>query len=409
MTSEEQALRSALTDVVTGQPAAPHDRIDGVRRRHAHRRQRQLAAVATAAVVAVAGATLGLMSARSGGDDNTQFAKRDLPSWALQWPEHRDESIPDAYLGAAYSSWQIDNPDVAAGPGAQVVWYLAERIPGNRLALAFEVGGADIVPTFVVGTTDAKSLSTYPTVRLSKDTSLWLQSYHVYGSDVSPTSVVGMYSTSYADISGRNTVVLLTDPRARIAKVSYVGTSGRVSKSVHMTAGYAAIEVGPLRSRVHLNEVRASGGQRLAGDIDVGVPGTADNADFEPGSYTPRLMPIPSLHGVPQVPGGPGEMSGQEPFFSSSVGSDWPVNSTRIYARCFGRSQSLAVHIDGETPSQTVTIPCDDREHVVDGPGFLPTGTTVDTSGMDGAKGVAHTIDVAVDQETPWRLAVVAG
>ncbi|HMC69973.1 MAG TPA: hypothetical protein VKJ07_12530, partial [Mycobacteriales bacterium] len=60
MTSEEQALRNALSDIaVTGQPVAPHDRIDGVRRRHAQRQQRRIVALGAAVVVAVVGVALG--------------------------------------------------------------------------------------------------------------------------------------------------------------------------------------------------------------------------------------------------------------------------------------------------------------------------------------------------------------
>src|SRR5436305_6181450 len=104
-TSEELALRHALGEAVAGQPAAPYDRIDGVRRRHVQRRQRRLAALGTAAVVAVAGAAIGLLGARSGGDASGQFAKRDLPAWALQWPDRRDPSIPQRVLDRAVEAW----------------------------------------------------------------------------------------------------------------------------------------------------------------------------------------------------------------------------------------------------------------------------------------------------------------
>src|SRR4051794_29033387 len=97
-TREEQALRSALGDVVVGQPAAPHDRLDEVRWRHAQRRQRQLVALGTAVVVAVAGTALGVLGIRTGGNDSAQFAKRNLPAWALQWPDRRDPSIPQRVL-----------------------------------------------------------------------------------------------------------------------------------------------------------------------------------------------------------------------------------------------------------------------------------------------------------------------
>ena len=145
----DQALRSALTDVVAGQPAAPHDRIDSVRRRHVRRRQSQLAALGTAAVVAVAGATLGVLSVRSGGDDGTQFAKRNVPSWALQWPDARDPSIPQKVLDGAVDAWShaaggivIDYADSAAPiPDAQqVIWYRAAKVANaSKIAVMFEV------------------------------------------------------------------------------------------------------------------------------------------------------------------------------------------------------------------------------------------------------------------------------
>lgn len=410
MTTEEQALRSALTDVVAGQPAAPHDRIDAVRRRHAHRRQRQLAALGTAVIVAITGAVFSVFGLRSGHGDEGQFAKRDLPAWAVQWADHRDPTIPDGYLGAAYASWQIDNPDVEVGPGAQVVWYVAERIPGDRLALAFEVGGADTVPMFVFGTTSATSLSTYLSIHFDKNTSLWLQSNNCYGANVTAASVLGLYSTATNDDTGRNTVVLLTDPHARSAQLSYIDPSGHVSRTVPMTAGFGAVEVGPLRSRVHVGEVRTANGKKLNGDLDVGVPGTGDDQSADP-SLTPRLMPIPSFTDAPVNGSVSGEMSGQGSFFDASPEPGSRYRSTQIYARCFGRAASIEIHIDGDNPAQTVTVPCDDREHVIDGPGFLSTGTTVEEDPMwvGGQRpAILHTLDILTDDETAWRAVVVA-
>jgi hypothetical protein len=410
MTSEEQALRNALSDIaVTGQPVAPHDRIDGVRRRHAQRQQRRIVALGAAVVVAVVGVALGAVGLRAGRPAADEFVHRDLPKWAVQWPEHRDRSIPDAYLATAYTSWRLDHPEIAVGSGAQVVWYVAEPIPGGRLALAFEVGGVDTVPQFVVGVTDAKSLTTYRTVHFDKNTSLWDRSWATAGAYLTSSSVLGLYSTANADLSGRNTVVLLTGPRARSADLTYVADSGRVSRTVRMTAGFMAVELGPLRTRVHVDAVRAADGRRLAGDLDVGIPETDGDPAAESDSFRPDLMPIPPLADAPANAPGPGEMAGQESFFDASLNPGWPLHSTRIYARCFGRSRSLAVHIDSDAPAQAVTVPCDDREHVVDGPGFLPTGTTMDTSNLyPGQHGVVHTADVFSDGETAWRAVVVA-
>ncbi|MDQ1746057.1 MAG: hypothetical protein QOD07_320 [Frankiaceae bacterium] len=410
MTSEEQALRNALSDVaVTGQPIAPPDRVDGVRRKYARRQQHRMVALGAAVVVAVVGVALGAVGLRVGHGTADRFAHRDLPKWALSWPEHRDRSIPDAYLATAYRSWRLDNPDAAVGPGAQVIWYLAERIPDGQLALAFEVGGADTVPTFVVGTTDAKSLGTYTTAHLSKDSSLWGSSWDAPGVYLTPASVIGMYAHAEGDLSGRNAVVLLTGPRARSAAVSYVDPTGHVTRTLLMTEGFAAVQLGPLRTRVHVDAIRAGDGHRLAGDLDVGVPGTDDDPARGSGSFTPDLMPIPPFPDAPTEPVGPGEMWGQENFSQAALVPGWPLHATLIYARCFGRSRSIAIHVDSDVRAQTVVIPCDDREHVVNGPGFLKTGTTEDTSNLyPGQKGIAQSVDVYSDGETSWRAVVVA-
>jgi len=157
---------------------------------------------------------------------------------------------------------------------------------------------------------------------------------------------------------------------------------------------------------VHVVAVRSANGQRLDGN--VGVPGVAGDLTLDLSG--PQLMPIPSFSDAPADPVGPGEMSDQAMFVNTSLDPGWPLNSTRIYARCFGQSASIAIHIDTNSPAQIVRIPCDDREHVVDGPGFLPAGTSMDTTDLyHGQKGIAHTVEISPnDDETAWRAVVVA-
>jgi hypothetical protein len=77
-----------------------------------------------------------------------------------------------------------------------------------------------------------------------------------------------------------------------------------------------------------------------------------------------------------------------------------------IYARCYGGS-SITVGIDDDSRGQRVVIPCDDVEHVVTGPGFLPTGTRIEVDGQTGHQ-LSHAVLVDAGQLTAYRYGVVA-
>jgi len=406
MTTDEQALRSALSDAVTGQPAAPHDRIDAVRRRHAHRRQRQLAAVGTAAVVAVAGATLGVLSVRSGGDGSAQFAKRNVPSWALSWPDVRDPSIKQKVLDGAVRAWSrgIGRAGGATAQPQQVIWYRAATVLNHQVVVMFEVRYAS-GEELVIGHAESDLVSTgydYEGPDYTGPKSAWNLSV-VDAPAPGKQLVFGLNLTGprvyEPDKFADNEIVVFADPRARSFDWHVTDADGQVRQATSpLDAGFAAVDTGQVRDRVRIDAVRDRDGNLLAHDFAVGVPGAPD-------SYHPLLTYVPQFTDVGSSGQNMGGSVGQGDSFveEHTHSSSWPMHRTTVFARCYG-GPSIVVSIDSDKPGHRVVIPCDDREHVVSGPPVMAESElVVDPHNKDG-----HAFSVDAAPETAWRVAVVA-
>jgi hypothetical protein len=140
---DELDIRAALADLTEGQPPVPPGRLPAVRRRAAswHRRRLASAAAAAAAVVALAVALAALPGA-------TQPLARQVPAWALPWPDHRSGSVPQSDLDYAVLSWHLTvagivNTGLRTSPAQlvayekpyQVTWYLAQTIDRGRFVV----------------------------------------------------------------------------------------------------------------------------------------------------------------------------------------------------------------------------------------------------------------------------------
>jgi hypothetical protein len=408
MTSDERALRSALTDAAVGQPPAPYDRIDGVRRRHARGRQRRMVALGAAAVVAVAGTASGVIGVRAGTGNATPVAHRNVPSWALQWPEHRDPSIPQNVLDGAVSAWAHSHQtDTATNDPTDpdfTVWYLAEKVAGDDIAVAFEYSGGG-APYFVMGYATASEVMKG---QVPYDTPNGFSPWVLRGVstlDMGPRSIVGLnlpVSGSDTGEGAANDIVVLTDPRATSFDWQVLGPDGELRHVTSpMAAGYAEMDTGLIRSRVRITAVKDRHGTVLGGGTYVTVPTTES---VSPAPDTPVLMKVRPFTGVPESADSFGEFSGQGGIHNE-VQSDtpWPRHGTRIYAACYGGPR-MVVSIDSNRPSQQVAIPCDNREHIVTGPPVLahseiaseaPRGTHV------------HAVEIDASDYTAWRLVVL--
>lgn len=406
MTTEEQALRAALSDVAAGQPAAPHDRIDGVRRRHAQRRQRQMAGLAAAAVIAVVGAALAVVGVRGGAQGATvPAANRHLPSWALSWPDVRDPSIPQGVLDSAVEAWGH-----AAGletgmtvTPQKTIWYRATKVAdGAEIVVMFEVTSALYPNQLVVGYADTgEVIDGQP--GYTNDGSPWTLST-VNSPKPSRHLVFGLNVHGAGGAASDNVAVVMADPHARSVAWHVAGADGRVHRATaSMDGGFATIDAGQIRSRVRIDAVRDGHGNVLAGGVDVGVPGAAS-------SYVVQLAPVPEFTDVPNTPSSLGESAAQGNLTYSTQDDTLPLHGTTIYARCYG-GKSIVVGIDADSPGHRVVIPCDDREHVVAGPPLLKhsqLAPEIDGSNGNVVSTQIHAYDVSASDDIAWRVAVVA-
>ncbi|HET7311409.1 MAG TPA: hypothetical protein VFJ17_08800 [Mycobacteriales bacterium] len=408
-TQDEPALRAALTDLTVGQPDLPVDRVAGVRRKHAHRRQLQAAAGACAvAVIAVGAVALG---GTFNGQRSAQSLNRPVPSWALRWDDHRDGSVPQAMLTAAVKHWVSDQRAKTPLPSSQpvsmppVVWYLGERIPGtDQVVAVFEATGLHA---------GALPLTKGPRLVVA----------HGSWNDVMREGAKGGYAWSYVDVAAPppgytgvvggyapvgdgnggfdNIIWLLTSPKARGASWT-VQTAGdrTVSGDLPLDKGYGSVQVGPVASRVRITAL-ATGpeGQSVPFDGFVGVPGA-------PGRQAPTLVYPDALVGVPATGTVFGESAsqGSSTFFDESTHAR-PGRATTIYARCYsaGGSPFIRVVVDRDSAQHGVRIPCDDRQHVVPG---NPTGPAIALGdGPQPSRG--HEYVIQAGALTAWRVAIV--
>jgi hypothetical protein len=417
MTTEEQLLRSALTDAATGQPPAPYDRVDRVRRRHARRQQGRLVALGTAAVLAITGAALGFAGLRIDGGNTNPAAHRSVPSWALQWPDQRDRYIPQHVLDGAVQAWAhthyTDTSTNDPTDPSFTTWYLGQHVANDEIAVAFEYSGGG-VPYFVMGHANADQVMNGQEPYSADGTTSW-GLYGVPVTDLGPRPVFGLnLAISKSEGAPDEDIVVLTDPRARRLDFQAIGADGRLSQwTAPMTRGFTEVAMEPIRSRVRINAVRDAHGKVLAGGMYVTVP-TTDSVS--PAPDTPVLMRVPQLVGVQTTPTGFGEYSGQggtQNLMQSD--SPWPMHATTIYARCYG-GRSMVISIDSNRRGHRVVIPCDDNEHVVDGPPVMAHSELAATEVDDAHGNVlsttaspnAHGMEIAASDYTAWRVEIYA-
>ena len=174
--TDEQMLRSALADLTNDQPPMPPARFQSVRRRAIRHRKHQLAGAAVSAL-AVVGLAVGLT--RLPGVVHPQA--RQVPGWALPWPDYRNGSVPQSVLNNAVLAWG-DPAKYLQGSAApsspreiarllasyHVVWYVGQTVAhGQDVVVMFEAnspgalapdGTAATGPQLVVGTASASEV-----------------------------------------------------------------------------------------------------------------------------------------------------------------------------------------------------------------------------------------------------------
>ena len=380
---EDVAVREVLHALTADQPEQPVDRLAGIRRRHVRRRSGQLAGAAFTAVAAVVG---GLLAGGVVGNRSVEPLSRDVPSWALPWPDHRDGSVSQRVLDGAVLSWRQTASETTAplSPPRRVIWYAGQTVSsGEYIAVVFEVDG-DTGRRLVAGTASTDSVTGASASRVSSEFTPWV----LYDVPAPPPGFAGFVGLNFpgrvAADGVEDAALLLTAPRDGVRL--YVVDRGTYPP---LRDGLAVFDAGPTYEKVHVLLIRRDGS--IAARGDVGVPGA-------PTSEVPQLMKPAPL----QVP------SGGRSFETSGQGSvatfDAAVHGTgktTIYARCFGPSP-IAVSIDVDHIEDGLRIPCDDRQHVIEGPRIAPA---TQVTGPGTRKG--HWVSVHAPRMDSWRVRVV--
>ena len=154
LTTDEQAMRNALQDLAGGQPDAPVDRLDGVRRRHRRRRTVQSVGAAVGVAALLAGGLSVASALRPSHDRPTIAASPALP-WQLSWPERNDGTVDKQRVLFWLGQQGFDNLRnvrwlyAATAPGTIDKWavleatYASEPVPANALLAAVSHDGGD--------------------------------------------------------------------------------------------------------------------------------------------------------------------------------------------------------------------------------------------------------------------------
>src|SRR5947209_4916150 len=140
LTTDEQAMRTALQELTDGQPNAPVDRVPGVRRRHLRRRRMQVSTAAAVALFAVTGAAVAMTTGSP--SYSAQPTHRSTPAWALPWRDNLDPAL-SPLRSAALAVWKSNTYGSDASSfynPRQLVWYLTRTIAdGHDAMVVFEV------------------------------------------------------------------------------------------------------------------------------------------------------------------------------------------------------------------------------------------------------------------------------
>lgn len=287
--TDDQAIREALADLTDGQPPVPPGRFAAVRKRAIRRRRRRITVVAS--VLAVAGLVTGLIRLPA----IMRPGPLARPSWALQWPDLRNGSVPQSVLDDAVAGWlymynagyETGSPDWSAAAVTNIVrlvhpvWYVGQTIDhGQEIAVMFEVSG----PTghrLVVGYTSASEVMPGHAAS-SASTIPWAMSSRPAPRPQGQGSVpeVSEYipGESASGLSVDDWIMVMTSPA--VERISWYGPT--VASGAHSNSGRLVLaNLGQLNGDVMLR-VPGNPGQ----DIPVGIPGAPDVPVLAPPALT---------------------------------------------------------------------------------------------------------------------------
>jgi hypothetical protein len=414
---DEVAVRELFDELTAGQPDAPVNRLDRIGRRVRRHRIAQaavtLAAVAVATVVAIGIGT----SITSVAPDN---GRRDVPAWALSWPDHRNGSVPQSVLDGAVSAWrhfaELKGNSPTATSIRKVIWYVGQKVArGEVVAVIFE---ADTTagPRLVAGwATASQVMDGQPGWK--PGSSPWVL-YDVAAPKHPKGLFVGLNVHGTSARPGRNPdnwIVVLaapgvqdigwTAPGTSSTTTNSQGTSTTSSMAIGMApavAGLAIWDSGQISGPVQVTQLEAHRRNILRVPGNVGVPGSA--ASEVPQLAAPR--PIRSRPGFTRVI----EITGQSDTATNLNGIRGQL---AIRARCNGGSPlrilfgfGSASDLLGLSPSaersrmrSLGTVACDDDVHDLVTSVRLASGHNRGVVIINGGRATVYRVDLGTAQK----------
>ncbi len=285
VTDDDLALRAALADLTAGQPPFPAGRLAAVKHRAVMHRRRQLAGGALAVAVAV---VLAVSLTQLPGTHQTPQS-RSVPRWALDWPDHRNGSVPQqvldrAVIAALYGS-ALQPPDggrgtvPAVGASASsvsrqanvypVIWYVGQTVDdGHVVEVMFETDGPNGRQLVVGQATASEVMRDQPA--WSDASSPWSFTQVPAPDPAKAPPAIGDYiagSSQHPD----NWMVLLTAPDVR--RVSWYETTpdGPRLLSMPTSAGLAIADTGQVTGDIELTGLTTSHGTIPLDHVPVAV------------------------------------------------------------------------------------------------------------------------------------------
>ncbi len=414
---DEVALRELLDELTAGQPDAPVNRFDRIRRRVRRHRIAQvaatLAAVAVATVVAI-----GIGTSMTGvAPDN---GRRAVPAWALSWPDHRNGSVPQSVLDGAVGAWRHFAALKGTAPGAasngKVIWYVGQKVAhGEVVAVIFEAD-TKAGPRLVAGwATASEVMNGQP--GWTPGSSPWVL-YDVAAPKHAKGLFVGLNVHGTSARPGRNPdnwIVVLaapevqevgwTAPVASSTTTNSQGVSATSSEAIGIAsaaAGLAIWDSGQISGPVQVTQLEVHRRNILEVPGNVGVPGST--ASQMPQLVAPR--PIRSRPGFTRVI----EITGQS---DTSTNLNGIRGRLEFRARCNGGSPlrilfgfGSASDLLGLSPSAARsrmrslgTIACDDLTHDLVTSVRLVSGHNRGVVIINGGRGTVYRVDLGSAQK----------
>lgn len=364
-----------------------------------------LVASTAGAAVIVTGVVLGLVNFLSAPHPHP--VARQVPGWALDWPDHRDSSVPRGVLDRAILAWQdapISQPpysgtgtvpplgstarQVARMAAAQhVIWYVGQTIDhGQVVAVMFEVPTPDGSQLVTGWATASDVMSGQPAWSAAQ--SPWVFTTVKAPRPGKPALSIGEYVHGTTSRQGfpDNWMVVLTAPGVGRLGWQETTASGNHQVSSATKNGLVIADTGQVTAAVRLTGIWTAAGNVLTGDVPVGVPGAGPGV---PQLAQAQALTPPASFSLADSFTGQGDMTSEDSGFSAAG------HQVVVLGLCYG-PQPLRIQVNGHVSG---TIACDSQQHQLD-------VRAAALHGPDRAGDYQVMIHVATSNLSSWQVAL---